>query len=132
MTLSVWTRIDRWSRTSRLSTVPAYDGREIQGAHLRRHDPSRETVDVEEILEQPVELARVHRQPADQLLLVLYGQGLLEGEREPEYRRQRAPELVRDGSEERVLHPVDRPQAFGGLAFAPLALTQGALGQLAR
>jgi hypothetical protein len=28
---------------------PADDGREIQGPHLRRHDPSREAVDVEEI-----------------------------------------------------------------------------------
>ncbi len=54
-----------------------------------------------------------------------------EGEREPEDRRQRAAELVGDRREERVLHLVERPQTFGGVAFPTLRITQGLLGELA-
>ena len=55
----------RGSRPSGRTSAPTSEGR-----HLRRDDPAREPVDVEQVLEEPVELAGVRRQPAEQVLLV--------------------------------------------------------------
>ncbi len=50
---------------------PARERADVGGAVLRFHDPRLRPVDVEQILEQPVELARVGGEPDEEVVAVL-------------------------------------------------------------
>ena len=115
--------------------------RQIGRPALRADDASLQPVEVEQVRQQPLELAGVRGDAAHQVERVLLRQlelRLLERERRAQDRGQRRPQVVRDGLQERVLHLVERAQPLRGLALAPerlrvlpLAPPQRLLGALA-
>ena len=94
------------------------EGADIGRATVRLHDPSDQPVQVQQVGEQPLELARVRLQAVDQVPRLGVGQvdlGAAEGERDPEDGGERRAQLVGDRIEEHVLHLVQGAQAFGRL-----------------
>ena len=82
--------------------------------------PTLQPVEIEQVREQPLELARVRRDPAHEVEGVFPRQvelGLLERQRGPEDRGQGRPKVVRDGLEERVLHLVERAESLRGFTL---------------
>ena len=96
------------------------DRADVGREQVRRHDAPGEPVEVEEVRDEPVELAGVAGDPPREVLRVVLLEvdvAALQRDREPEDRRQRRPEVVRDGLQERVLHLVERAQAPRRLAL---------------
>ena len=119
---SAWTTIDRSARASRLSTVRRGERADVGQRYCGVDDAAVQPVDVEQVLQQPIELARVRGEAFQQVVAVgLDHLRALERERQPEDRGERAAQLVGDRGEERVLHLVERAQPLGGLALALLA-----------
>ena len=85
------------------------EGADVRHAVLGFDDPAVQSIDVEQILQQPVELAGVGREPLEQVVsvVVVHVERSLERQGQPQDRGQRAPQLVRDGREEGVLHLVE-------------------------
>jgi hypothetical protein len=111
---------------------------DVGGPALWRHDAPLEPVEIEQVAEQPLQLARVRGHPMHEVERVgcrHLQPALFEREGRAEDRCQRRAEVVRDGLEERVLHLVEGAEPLGGLAFAqerlrvlPFRLAQGLLG----
>ena len=108
---------------------------EVGGPSLRRDDPALQPVEVEEVAEEPLELARVRRDPADQVERVLVRQlelRLLQRERRAEDRRERAcggrarrPRGTCSSSR-RAPAAAARPRARGGTRRCTSARTRAA------
>ena len=101
-------------------------GQQIGRASHRLHHSAVQSIQIEEVGEQPVELLGVGRDPADHVPLIVgrkFEVVAIERQREPEDRRQRRSQLVRHRVKERVLHLVQGPEPLRRFALAP----QGAL-----
>ena len=97
--------------------------------------PLLEPVQVEQVLEQPLQLPGLLDQHPDQVKGLLAGQvepGPLQGDGHPEHGRERGAQVVGDGPQEGVLHVVKGPQLVGGGQLAAQAVLELllALGQL--
>ena len=119
-------------RIEALDRAPG-QGADVGGAVLRLHDASVEPVDVEEVLQQTVQLAGVRGDPFLQVdpILGVHVRRAFQRDRQPQDRGERAPELVRDGGEERVLHLVEGSQSFGRFPLTLFGFAQRLLGELA-
>ena len=111
------------------------DQRHVDVVAVRGDDAAGHPVEVEEVRQQAVELAGVGRDPSDEVVLVLAGDLLLteaplERQGAAEDARERRPEVVRHGLEERVLHLVERAQPGGRLLLGVERLHQLGLGVL--
>jgi hypothetical protein len=94
-----------------------------------------EPVQVEQVLEQPLQLAGLLDQHPDQVKGLLAGQvepGPLQGDGHPEHGRERGAQVVGDGPQEGVLQVVHGSQPVGGGQLAAQAVLELllALGQL--
>jgi hypothetical protein len=94
-----------------------------------------EPVEVEQVLEQPLQLPGLLDQHRHQVKGLVAGQvepGPLQGDGDPEHGRERGPEVVGDGPQEGVLHLVGGPQPVGRGQLAPQAVLELllALGEL--
>jgi hypothetical protein len=100
---------------------------DVDRLKVELHDAAPEPVEVEEIVHEPVELARVRRDAPGHLLRLLGGEMdvvALERQRHAEDRRERRPEIVGDGLDERVLHLVGLAELIRGQALLLQCLLQ--------
>ena len=92
---------------------------EVGGAKVRLEDPARDPVQVQQVGDDAVELARVHRDARSEVVRLVRPEiGLaLERDGEPEDRGEGRPQVVRDRLQERRLELVDRAELGGLLAL---------------
>ena len=120
MTLGVqtWTRRGRsisMSETTRPTSAPR-----SADSSFGLQDAPVQTVEVEQVPEQQIQLSRVGRQAPDELgLFVAIELDVLplERERDPEHRRERGPQFVRHRVEERPAKLIERPQTLARLSL---------------